>query len=846
MQTDKCPLTQDDLQSLRNSFATQEIVEKAGLFRVPSDVGQSLVGNSYLDCSGIAYPYRNPVGQIVAYAIRRDNPDEGETGKVKRKYLYEKGFRNNLYYATNVVPEDLQNVDMPLAFSEGPKKCLALERMQTEGKKHFRAMSLAGVHNIKTSSYKTANASGQRIDKKDIIADLKNIKFSDGDRSRLVYIVFDSNCRKEINPSVFYARIKFAQLLRHRGATVHLVDLPQVEGVNGIDDLLGFYEKESGAAAAIEKVWLLFDQAVPFVSATNFIITDNGVFYRSASVDKDGNKQTENQFICSKLEIIAKTRDEHGSNWGRLLQWEDDDGRGHQWAMPMASLSGDGSEVRRRLFDEGLLISSHRKAQVNLSEYLQTYETFQKITCVSRIGWYNDAYVFPNETINHSSAMESIVYQAAYGGDHKFETSGTMAEWQEGVSRFCPGNSRLIFAVSAAFASPLLPVVKMQGGGFHFRGPTSIGKTTVLHVGGSVWGGSKTDEHGYLQTWKGTSNGVEAVAASHNHALLCLDEISECDSREIGNVSYMLANGRPKTRMTKTLQTRKSATWNLLFLSSGEQRLADKMLEAGQRIKGGQDIRLCDIEADTGKFGLFETLHGFKSGHELSDHLRDASKKYYGTSIRDFLRWLVNTDIQAISANWNAVQSKFIKDNLPEDKNFPPEVYRVVSRFALVAMAGELATSAGITGWAEGAATAGVVAVLESWLAGREGDGGQTDAENAIRQVRAFLEAHGQSRFQNVDSTSGFEEKIVNRAGFKRKNPVTNEIEFLILPESFRNEVCKGFEAKLVANALADRGFLIKGGDGKFLRNAKCGELGQKKIYQIASSIFEQDAEAND
>jgi uncharacterized protein (DUF927 family) len=96
----------------------------------------------------------------------------------------------------------------------------------------------------------------------------------------------------------------------------------------------------------------------------------------------------------------------------------------------------------------------------------------------------------------------------------------------------------------------------MQGGGFHFRGSTSTGKTTSVFVGGSVCGGDS--EHGFLQTWKATANGLEIIAADHNHSLLCLDEIGECDSREIGNVAYMLANGRGKARMTKTIQARHS------------------------------------------------------------------------------------------------------------------------------------------------------------------------------------------------------------------------------------------------------------------------------------------------
>jgi uncharacterized protein (DUF927 family) len=842
MQTDKNPLNEADLAGLRASFITKELAEKAGLSRVSDSEGKALTGSKHLDCSGIAYPVRAPGGQTVAYAVRRDNPEIDENGKTKRKYLYEVGFRNNLFNATNVTEADLQNVDLPLAYSEGPKKCLAMERMQTEGKKNFRAMSLAGVHNIKTTSYKTTDARGCRIDKKDVIADLNNTKFSDGEKSRTVYIVFDSNCRKEVNKNVYYARIKFAQLLRHRGATVKFVNLPLIDGVNGIDDLLGLYEKEFGAEAAIEKVWELFEQAELFVSRTNFIVIDDGVFYKSTTTDKKGNTTSENQFVCSKLEITAKTRDEHGSNWGRLLQWADDDGREHTWAMPASLLSGDGTEVRARLLSEGLLVSSQRKAQALLSEYLQSYETFHKITCVSRIGWHGKSYIFPNQTITRDENKGAMVYQSdSFDGD-KLKTSGTLEDWRSNVARLCVGNSRLCFAVSCAFASVLLSILGEDGFGAHFRAPSSLGKTTTLLVGGSVFGGSSAN--GFLDSWKATDNSFEATAETHNDGLLCLDEIGECDPFKVASIVYMLGNKVGKGRMNRSATLRKRYAWNILFLSSGEISLSDILTQTGQKIRGGQSVRLIDVEADAGAgFGLFETLHEFATAHELADALRENSKQFYGTAIRGFLEKLVNTDFDAEKNRWHTRKANFLDSVLPEDAS--GEIKRVATKFALAAFAGEGAAE--ITGWAVGTAADACRTIFNSWLKNQCASA-PSDAENAVKQVRQFIEAHGQSRFQSATTLKDFNgndisERVSNRVGFRRTNETTGEIEFLILPESFRTEVCKGFDAKFVANALADRNYLLKAGDGKDTRNAKCAEMGQKRVYVINASIFEKDPE---
>jgi uncharacterized protein (DUF927 family) len=616
---------------------------------------------------------------------------------------------------------------------------------------------------------------------------------------------------------------------------VRLVDLPQIEGVNGVDDLLGYYENESGAEAAIEKVWQLFEQAEIFASATNFIVTDAGVFHKITARDKDGKQKTETNFVCSKLEITAQTRDDRGSNWGRLLQWQDNDGREHNWAMPSSLLSGDGNEVRARLLSEGLLISPQRKAQALLSDYLQTYETFQKITCVPRIGWHNGAYILPNETITKDEAQETIVFQSDLFAGEKLTTSGTLAEWQQHVARLCAGNSRLSFAVSCAFASVLLGILDEDGFGVHYRSPSSLGKTTTLLTAGSVFGGSR--ENGFLDSWKATDNSFEAVAEAHNDGLLCLDEIGECDPFKVASIVYMLGNKTGKGRMNRGAALRKRYSWNVLFLSSGEMSLGDILTQTGQKIRGGQNVRLIDIEADAGKgLGLFETLHDFKTAHELADALRENSKQFYGAAIREFLRGLVKEDFAVIKERWRVYKTRFLESVLPE--NAGGEVKRVTTKFALAAFAGECARE--ITGWKVGEASEACQTIFAAWL-GNQSASAPSDAENAVKQVRVFLEAHGLSRFQETDNTLGV---VINRVGFRRRASGTDEIgEYLILPESFRTEVCKGFDPKFVANVLAERGYLQKSSDNKNLQNARLPGVGQTRVYVINSGIFDRDGE---
>ena len=100
-----------------------------------------------------------------------------------------------------------------------------------------------------------------------------------------------------------------------------------------------------------------------------FSLDAKGVHYHGT--DKDG-KPLPPAWICAPLRITAQTRDADGNAWGRLLEFPDNDGRPHQWAMPLELLAGDGNDFRRALLSTGLEIAPSTRARQRLAEFIQT------------------------------------------------------------------------------------------------------------------------------------------------------------------------------------------------------------------------------------------------------------------------------------------------------------------------------------------------------------------------------------------------------------------------------------------------------------------------------------------
>lgn len=535
-------------------------------------------------------------------------------------------------------------------------------------------------------------------------------------------------------------------------------------------------------------------------------------------------------WICSKLEVTASTRDINYENWGRVLEFRDNEGHHKKWVMPMEMLAGRGDLLHSTLLNMGLALSTSSKAKNLLAQYIQACKGNEIAVCVNHIGWFNQCYVLPNRTIGYTESKK-ILLQTANPSSLGFKEAGTTDQWREEVARFGIGNSRIAFAISAAFTAPLLSLMGIEGGGFHFRGESSKGKTITLYAGGSVWGG-----HDRKKMWRATSNGLEMTAYQHNDSLLLLDEMGEMNPKEIGNTVYMLANGQAKQRMNEA----QPKQWRLLFLSTGEIDLKSAMAEVGNITRAGQEVRLVDVEAVTGEYGVFDTLlEGFKCSRSQAEYLQSMTGKHYGTVGREFLEKFTH-DIDKALDQFKAFQNEFIKQTTPNGAN--SQVKRVLNRFAIVAAGGELATSYGLTGWGIGEAFSAAKACFDSWLSNLASAKDSQEEVQAIEQIRLFIERFGESRFSDLNrANDNHKPNVVDRVGYKHgENEGMPEFTYYFFQESFKKEVCKGISYKLALNALKKRGYLKHEGDRPTHRLPRENEAGSRpRLYAIRSSILD-------
>jgi len=542
-----------------------------------------------------------------------------------------------------------------------------------------------------------------------------------------------------------------------------------------------------------------------------------GVYFCGTQTQKNGTTTPVDTWICSPLHVDAVTHDGQKDNFGRLLRFKTTLNEWREWAMPMEMLKGYGEELRGALLAMGVNLDPNH-ARKQLAAYLQWRTPTWRMRCAMQTGWAGaGSFVLPDTVIGPTAS--DVTFQTLDRGHVEYTTAGTLDGWQKEIAARAVGNPLLMLALSVGFAGPLLQLTHAESGGVHFTGDSSTGKSISVEAACALWGSPH-----YKRSWNTTANGMEGVASLFNDCLLALDEIGECDAREVGRIIYALGNGVGKQRANRSGAARSLTRWRCAVLSSGEVTTETMIHEGGGKIKAGQTVRLVIVRAARA-YGAFDHLHGSPDGATFANAIRQATTVHYGHAGRTFLEQLTQ-DNRDWSAGFEQAKALPIFSQAAEG-----QAKRVAARFALYGMAGELATEYGLTGWPTGDAFKAAGECFRLWLDERGHD--NDEKRKIIEQVCGFIDRHGDARFSNAKEMPSDRSPIIrDRAGWWQD---TEDGRVYLFTSDGMREALKGTDLSRGLDALQDEGMLPtpKPGSKRLKSERIAGHKGTKKVYPI-------------
>lgn len=534
--------------------------------------------------------------------------------------------------------------------------------------------------------------------------------------------------------------------------------------------------------------------------------------FRRASADDDSEETTRpiiDDWLSSPVIVLARTTNSDDGTEGRLLRLFTESGP-KEWIMPMEMFGGSGEDARRALFSMGAIIAPRKRGQ--FMEYLLEQRPEQSIITTARPGWHaSGAFVLPLRTIG----SETVRYQAGSRTLNLYSTSGTLNQWQIEVATKCAGNPVLTLVIGCALAGPLLSLVGVVGGGFHLVGDSSSGKSLAQLIASSVWGNPNV----FTASWDMSKGGLEIEASSRNDTILPLDEIKRADPKQVEAMAYSLANGQGKGTMTREREGRPKLTWCSLALSSGERSLSEHAAISGNAAHAGAELRMVDINAGTRTHRAFDQLHGLE-GADFHRLLSVAVRQQHGYLGPVFVeRLLAANDRAGLLQDFANVRAHFVESNA--------QAGRVADRFAVAALASEMAIAYDLLPWLPGSALADCQLLYGEWLS-RVGSGNAEDRQ-ILAGILDFIDKHGCSRFSDVDESTP-DAKVFNRAGYWE---MAAGKRLYLFNKSALIEAAHGYGLNRIIKALEEAGAIAAGDADRKAKNYRLPGTKQARLYVI-------------
>ncbi len=424
-------------------------------------------------------------------------------------------------------------------------------------------------------------------------------------------------------------------------------------------------------------------------------------------------------------------------------------------------------------------------------------------------GWYGKSFVTPRRI--YGEDRDVIINDTPATTRSKWRRKGDLHEFRRWARKNLDYSPVAIFLMAHALAGPLLRWTGHKSIVAMLVGPSSIGKSTLQRVCGSLWGGA--DGKDFMETFSKSLEPFESAALRHRDCLLVLNETHLLDrneaerGRKLQNLLFRFESGVAKEIYGK--ETPSEEMRGALLLSSNETT-ADILRKAGREFSRELAVRILEIPVD-GSFPVFK-IDESNMATRMSrvDAYSEFAQRVYGVVRHEYLIRLAG-DVAADEEEVAARVAKFRRAGLkllgvPE---LSSEIdARLASQVATIYAAGRMAYHYGVLPFDRDALRFAIRAVwpriLQSAMNGLRRNPSAEFARRLLDALPNFVDFGSAVRFKD-------EAQVFSSAGFVKRDGETSITIWLTVPALQRYTALPD----MVLETLDQKGILQRSSEGR-------------------------------
>lgn len=406
---------------------------------------------------------------------------------------------------------------------------------------------------------------------------------------------------------------------------------------------------------------------------------------------------------------------------------------------------------------------------------------------------------------------------------------GTLEEWKAEVGVHVVRNPYMLVTVLAGLTALLYQAFDLPKLVLMLVGPSSQGKTTLLRVGQSLINSGKN-----IETFAGTTKGIETKLREHSDAPVFMDELRQADvPSDLVLIVFNTENGANRKVSSGAQKVVQRGPIRCTLVVANESTIAE--ITSGTRVKvnEGFGARLLELHIQA-PHGSFHVLPDDMTAKQFAEHMKQATSRVHGAV------W--NSWVDSVAKNASSIRSGLAKNLARFEKNLSeglpvnnPVTARLVQGMAAWCCAGLLAREFKLLDIDRKTLVASVRLVLEEHLE-RNVHGSHSVAEQVVATVRACIDQNANkfppfAQFHSPDHSRIYGYRVGHG----------EDSEYLFFPSVFEQLVGQKFGTEAAARALSTAGLLkcTKGAGFQYQKRvpSMSGESERKRFYAVLGRI---------